>query len=65
MAYAGPASNVRVERASRDCFGDGGAIAEIMSSYENMGVDSPTNPTQSDELKENRNDHVAITVLTL
>uniref|UniRef100_A0A2P2JHY1 DNA mismatch repair protein MSH3 n=1 Tax=Rhizophora mucronata TaxID=61149 RepID=A0A2P2JHY1_RHIMU len=36
-AYAGPASNVRVERASRDCFSDGGALAEVMSLYENMG----------------------------
>ncbi|KAJ1376525.1 P-loop containing nucleoside triphosphate hydrolase [Sesbania bispinosa] len=30
-AFAGPASNVRVERASRDCFTDGGALAEVMT----------------------------------
>ncbi|KAH7691828.1 DNA mismatch repair protein MSH3 protein [Dioscorea alata] len=35
LAYAGPASNVRVERASRDCFNEGGALAEVVSLYEN------------------------------
>ncbi|KAH9618991.1 hypothetical protein KSS87_018302, partial [Heliosperma pusillum] len=35
MAYAGPSSNVRVERASRDCFRDGGALAELMTLFEN------------------------------
>ncbi|KAH7848195.1 hypothetical protein Vadar_011039 [Vaccinium darrowii] len=35
LAYAGPASNVRVERASRYCFNEGGAIAEVMALYEN------------------------------
>ncbi|KAK2973087.1 hypothetical protein RJ640_023017 [Escallonia rubra] len=33
LAYAGPASNARVERASRGCFNDGGALAEVMSSF--------------------------------
>ena len=37
LAYAGPSSNVRVEHVSRDRFGDGGALAEVMSLYENMG----------------------------
>lgn len=36
LAYAGPASNVRVEHASRDCFNDGGALAEVMSLFEEM-----------------------------
>lgn len=36
LAYAGPSSNVRVEHASRDCFNYGGALAEVMSLYENM-----------------------------
>ncbi|KAK9724590.1 hypothetical protein RND81_05G085100 [Saponaria officinalis] len=35
LTYAGPASNVRVERASRDCFKDGGALAELMTLFEN------------------------------
>lgn len=35
LTYAGPASNVRVERASCDCFKDGGALAELMSLFEN------------------------------
>ncbi|RLM74028.1 DNA mismatch repair protein [Panicum miliaceum] len=33
-AYAGPTSNVRVERASCVCFGEGGALAELMSLFE-------------------------------
>ncbi|KAL5812968.1 hypothetical protein ACOSQ3_027918 [Xanthoceras sorbifolium] len=40
LSYAGPASNVRVERASRDCFKDGGALAEVMSLFENMGEEN-------------------------
>jgi DNA mismatch repair protein MSH3 len=34
MAYAGPTSNVRVERASCVCFGEGGALAELMFLFE-------------------------------
>ncbi|KAL8239416.1 hypothetical protein R6Q59_015983 [Mikania micrantha] len=37
VAYAGPASNVRVERASRDLYKDGGALAEVISSYDKIG----------------------------
>lgn len=36
MAYAGPASHVRVEHASLNIFNDGGAFAEVMSLYEEM-----------------------------
>ena len=39
LNYAGPASNVRVERASCDCFKDGGALAELMSLFENKSAD--------------------------
>ncbi|XP_024028652.1 DNA mismatch repair protein MSH3 isoform X2 [Morus notabilis] len=39
LGYAGPASHVRVERCSRECFKDGGALAEVMTLYENMGED--------------------------
>lgn len=40
LAFAGPASNVRVEHVSRECFKDGGALAEVMSLYENMDEDN-------------------------
>ncbi|XP_052203955.1 DNA mismatch repair protein MSH3 isoform X2 [Diospyros lotus] len=36
LAYAGPASNVCVERVSRECFNEGGALAEVMSLYNKM-----------------------------
>lgn len=36
LAYSGPSSNVRVERTSRDCFNDGGALAEVTSLYEHI-----------------------------
>ncbi|KAA0033635.1 DNA mismatch repair protein MSH3 [Cucumis melo var. makuwa] len=42
LGYAGPASNVRVERASRDCFKNGSALAEVMSLYENIDQDNLT-----------------------
>ncbi|KAF7813276.1 DNA mismatch repair protein MSH3 isoform X1 [Senna tora] len=60
IAYAGPASNVRVERASRDCFTDGGALAEVVSSYENTDADSPSDPMQSSELTEHESRQLAI-----
>ncbi|XP_015878076.3 DNA mismatch repair protein MSH3 [Ziziphus jujuba] len=40
LAYAGPASHVRLERVSRDCFKDGGALAEVVTLYENMDEES-------------------------
>ncbi|XVF09858.1 hypothetical protein REPUB_Repub07fG0133200 [Reevesia pubescens] len=40
LAYAGPASNVRLESASRDCFKGGGALSEVMSIYEKMVEDN-------------------------
>ncbi|KAJ3693010.1 hypothetical protein LUZ60_012105 [Juncus effusus] len=33
-SYAGPKSDIRIERKSRDCFKEGGALAEVMSLYE-------------------------------
>jgi len=33
LEYAGPASEVRMERISRDCFRDGGALAEVVAFY--------------------------------
>ncbi|OVA14090.1 DNA mismatch repair protein MutS [Macleaya cordata] len=46
LTYAGPTSNVRVERASRYCFKDGGALAEVMSSYENIDEDGSAYPEE-------------------
>lgn len=37
LEFAGPASEVRVERISRDCFRDGGALAEVMAFYKAKG----------------------------
>lgn len=46
LAYAGPTSNVRVERASGDCFKDGGALAEVMSSFENVDESGSAGPEE-------------------
>lgn len=63
LAYAGPPSNVRVEHASRDCFRDGGALAEVMSLYENNGEEHMQNDeNQSIEMKEKSNRRSAIEV---
>ncbi|XP_078427460.1 homolog of DNA mismatch repair protein MSH3 isoform X2 [Wolffia australiana] len=41
LGYAGTGSEVRIERASRDCFNDGGALAEVMSLCDDKsGVNS-------------------------
>jgi hypothetical protein len=37
LEYAGPTSEVRIERISRDCFRDGGALAEVMAFYKAKG----------------------------
>ncbi|XP_068645425.1 DNA mismatch repair protein MSH3 isoform X2 [Aristolochia californica] len=50
LAYAGPASNVRVEHASRDCFKDGGALAEVMTLYE-------SNVEEDTAFSENSKEH--------
>lgn len=40
LEFAGPVSNVRVEHASRDCFKNGGALAEVMAFYESRNEES-------------------------
>ncbi|KHN26663.1 DNA mismatch repair protein Msh3 [Glycine soja] len=60
LDFAGPASNVRVERFSRDCFIDGGALAEVMTLYENMHIDSPSDSILSNDLTENRSQKLII-----
>ncbi|RZC64894.1 hypothetical protein C5167_008588 [Papaver somniferum] len=46
LAYAGPTSSVWVERASRDCFKDSGALAEVMSSFENIDESGSADPEE-------------------
>ncbi|KAK9291688.1 hypothetical protein L1049_019637 [Liquidambar formosana] len=61
LAYAGPSSNVRVERATRDCFKDGGALAEVMSLYETVSEDnSSDHHKQNIEVSERGNHRLAI-----
>ncbi|KAL9240444.1 hypothetical protein vseg_014663 [Gypsophila vaccaria] len=52
LTYAGPASNVRVERASRDCFKDGGALAELMTLFENTSEDILEHEHNQDKSRE-------------
>ncbi|KAH9324117.1 hypothetical protein KI387_004295, partial [Taxus chinensis] len=42
LEFAGPASNVRVERSSRDFLKDGGALAEVISFYESRPDEKST-----------------------
>ncbi|CAI8604502.1 unnamed protein product [Vicia faba] len=60
LAFAGPSSNARVERASRDCLTDGGALAEVMTLYENMCVDSPSDSMQGSELTEHKSQQMEV-----
>ncbi|XP_062120439.1 DNA mismatch repair protein MSH3 isoform X2 [Humulus lupulus] len=61
LGYAGPTSNIRVERISRDCFMDGGALAEVMTLYEKMDdYNSLDDLKQNKEVTEKGNRHLAI-----
>jgi DNA mismatch repair protein MSH3 len=52
-----------VERVSRDCFSDGGALADVMSLYENMIEDNlGDNEKQMTDAKEQGSCHLAIEV---
>lgn len=63
LAYAGPASNVRVERASRYCFNEGGALADVMSLYENTSENVlGDQQEEGTEVREQGNSHMAIEV---
>ncbi|PIN15683.1 Mismatch repair MSH3 [Handroanthus impetiginosus] len=53
LAYAGPASNVRVEHASQDCFYDGGARAEVISLYESLNESNLGNGHQQKDIATN------------
>lgn len=53
--------------ASRDCFSDGGALAEVLKLYENMdveSVDSPSDSMQSNNLTEHRSQQMVVKVQT-
>ncbi|CAL9062055.1 unnamed protein product [Musa banksii] len=62
LAYAGPTSNVRVERASRDCYSDGGALAEVISLYEitDDNVLAAVNNTENGDRREEGYNHPTI-----
>jgi len=52
-----------VERASRDCFTDGGAFAEVMTLYENAHADSPDS-MQNNEMTELGSQQMVVKVPT-
>jgi DNA mismatch repair protein MSH3 len=56
-AYAGPSSNVRVERASCVCFGEGGAFAELIPSFEKSVDNASRDEDDSQPMKTNDNDN--------
>ncbi|CAJ1977075.1 unnamed protein product [Sphenostylis stenocarpa] len=60
LDFAGPSSNVRVERVSRDCFTDGGALSEVMTLFENMHLDSLSDSIESNDLTEHRSQQLVI-----
>ncbi|CAL0315995.1 unnamed protein product [Lupinus luteus] len=60
LAFAGPASNVRVERASQDCFANRGALADVMTLFENMDADSPSDSMKSNDLAECRSQQLVV-----
>ncbi|KAG9140711.1 hypothetical protein Leryth_006910 [Lithospermum erythrorhizon] len=62
LAYAGPASHVRVERTSRACFYNGGALAQITSVYQNISESSSSEVHQEEDglLMDRGSSHLAI-----
>ncbi|XVE64210.1 hypothetical protein DITRI_Ditri07aG0083300 [Diplodiscus trichospermus] len=60
LAYAGPASNVRLEHASHDCFKGGGALAEVLSVYKKMAKDNLADNVIQVEATEQGNSHCSI-----
>lgn len=55
-----------MERASRDCFNNGGALAEVVSLYEGMGQESSFDHSkESSEATEPGNHRLAIEVRCL
>ncbi|KAK7343678.1 hypothetical protein VNO77_12606 [Canavalia gladiata] len=60
LDFAGPASNVRAERVSRDHFTDGGALAQVLTLYENIHAGSPSDAMQSNEMAGNRSQQLVI-----
>lgn len=56
MAYVGPTSNVRVERASCECFGEGSALAELITLFE-KSVDKASRVEDDRKLIETNDDN--------
>ena len=54
-AYVGTTSNVRVERASCVCFGEGGALAELMTLFE-KSVDNTSRVEDDSQPMETNDD---------
>ncbi|KAG6411331.1 hypothetical protein SASPL_129411 [Salvia splendens] len=53
LAYAGPASNVRVMHASQGSLGDGGGLSELISLYESLNESNITCSAQQNTLVAN------------
>lgn len=52
----GPTSNVRVERVSCECFGEGGALAELLTLFE-KSVDNASRAEDDQKLIEANDDN--------
>lgn len=50
IEHAGPASDVRIERISRDCFRDGGALAEVIAFYKSKGEDYAADSVEDEKV---------------
>lgn len=50
IEHAGPASDVRIERISRDCFRDGGALAEVIAFYKSKGEDDAADSVEDEKV---------------
>ncbi|GAB2265214.1 Mismatch repair protein msh3 [Dionaea muscipula] len=64
LAYAGPTSNVRMERILCNHFKDGGALADVISYFENIQQgDAWSNQHHTVEVAGDGNNQLAITVI--
>lgn len=53
-----------MERVSRDCFTDGGALSEIMTLYDNVHVDGQPDSLQNKNSREHKSQQLVIKVST-
>ncbi|GAB2227698.1 hypothetical protein Droror1_Dr00009525 [Drosera rotundifolia] len=62
--YAGPTSNIRMERMSCDCFRDGGALPDVISYFENIREDdSVSNQHHTMDVRGDENNQFALKVI--